>query len=194
MFVLLAPEASAAVVIRRGPSQWWRVTLWDTRTDRFEGGQRWPYGRWATREEDTGFSLTIAPSWSQPPGPVLGPGISAARGSALLAKWLARSHRARSQEEILRLAKVVWRFDSRTRGAHTRRGHDVLRGVPSPSFEAPLSLHAISARRRAGRIVRSALGRLGSAGSSGCDSGWPCFGGDVRERSQAPVAPTGCDE
>jgi len=44
MFVLLAPEASAAVVIRRGPSQWWRVTLWDTRIDQFEGGQ-WFRGR-----------------------------------------------------------------------------------------------------------------------------------------------------
>src|SRR5690349_21524127 len=75
-------------------------------------------------------------AWSAPRGGILfsEKRRSAARGSALLAKWLARSDRARRHEEILRLAKVVWRFDSRTRGAQTRLGHDVLRGVPSLSF------------------------------------------------------------
>jgi hypothetical protein len=40
MCVLLAREAGIGVIIRRGPTDWWRVTLWDTRRDRFEGGQR----------------------------------------------------------------------------------------------------------------------------------------------------------
>jgi hypothetical protein len=44
MFVLLARNAAIGVILRRGPSKWWRVTLWDTRRDRFEGGQ-WFRGR-----------------------------------------------------------------------------------------------------------------------------------------------------
>jgi hypothetical protein len=44
MFVLLARQASVGVILRRGPTEWWRVTLWDTRRDRFEGGQ-WFRGR-----------------------------------------------------------------------------------------------------------------------------------------------------
>jgi hypothetical protein len=44
MFVLLAREADVGVILRRGPSAWWRVTLWDTKHDRFEGGQ-WFRGR-----------------------------------------------------------------------------------------------------------------------------------------------------
>jgi len=39
MFVLLAREANVGVILRRGPAQWWRLTLWDTQQDRFEGGQ-----------------------------------------------------------------------------------------------------------------------------------------------------------
>jgi hypothetical protein len=44
MFILLARQASVGVVIRRGPTEWWRVTRWDTLRDRFEGGQ-WFRGR-----------------------------------------------------------------------------------------------------------------------------------------------------
>jgi hypothetical protein len=44
MFVLLAKQAHVGVILRRGPTQWWRVTLWDTKRDRFEGGQ-WFRGR-----------------------------------------------------------------------------------------------------------------------------------------------------
>ena len=44
MFVLLARKAAIGVIIRRGPTESWRVTLWDTRQDRFEGGQ-WFRGR-----------------------------------------------------------------------------------------------------------------------------------------------------
>ena len=44
MFVLLAKYAHVGVILRRGPTQWWRVTLWDTKRDRFEGGQ-WFRGR-----------------------------------------------------------------------------------------------------------------------------------------------------
>jgi hypothetical protein len=43
MFVLPARVASVAVILRRGPGKWWRVTLWDTRRDRFEPGQ-WFWG------------------------------------------------------------------------------------------------------------------------------------------------------
>jgi hypothetical protein len=39
MFVHLARKAHVGVILRRGPTQWWRVTLWDTRRDTFEGGQ-----------------------------------------------------------------------------------------------------------------------------------------------------------
>ena len=38
-FVLLARQAPVGVVIRRGPSKWWHLTLWDTRHDRFTSGQ-----------------------------------------------------------------------------------------------------------------------------------------------------------
>lgn len=44
MFVLPASRADLAVILRRGPTDWWRLTLWDTKTDRFEHGQ-WFHGR-----------------------------------------------------------------------------------------------------------------------------------------------------
>jgi hypothetical protein len=44
MFVLLAPQANIGVILRRGPTEWWRVTLWDTKRDRFDGGH-WFRGR-----------------------------------------------------------------------------------------------------------------------------------------------------
>jgi hypothetical protein len=44
MFILLARHASVGVIIRRGPTEWWRITRWDTLRDRFEGGQ-WFRGR-----------------------------------------------------------------------------------------------------------------------------------------------------
>jgi len=39
MFVLLARKANVGVILRRGPTEWWHVTLWDTRQDRFQSGQ-----------------------------------------------------------------------------------------------------------------------------------------------------------
>lgn len=44
MCVLLARQANVGVILRRGPTQWWRVTLWNTKRDTFEGGQ-WFRGR-----------------------------------------------------------------------------------------------------------------------------------------------------
>ncbi len=44
MFVLLAREASVGVILRRGPTNWFHVTLWNTRTDKFQSGQ-WFHGR-----------------------------------------------------------------------------------------------------------------------------------------------------
>ncbi|MEF2277968.1 hypothetical protein V3W47_06615 [Deinococcus sp. YIM 134068] len=44
IWVLLASEASTAVVFRRGPSRWTRLYLWDTRTDTFIPGS-WFTGR-----------------------------------------------------------------------------------------------------------------------------------------------------
>jgi len=38
-FVLLARQAQLGVVMRRGPSRWWHLTLWNTRQDRFSSGQ-----------------------------------------------------------------------------------------------------------------------------------------------------------
>jgi|SRR5579871_334470 len=38
-FVLLARKASVGVIIRRGPTKWWHLTLWDTKRDRFTSGQ-----------------------------------------------------------------------------------------------------------------------------------------------------------
>jgi hypothetical protein len=37
--VLLARRADIGVILRRGPTNWWRVTLWNTKKDTFEGGQ-----------------------------------------------------------------------------------------------------------------------------------------------------------
>jgi hypothetical protein len=39
MCVLLARHASVGIILRRGPTQWWHVTLWNTKSDTFEGGQ-----------------------------------------------------------------------------------------------------------------------------------------------------------
>ncbi|HVO42211.1 MAG TPA: hypothetical protein VMT34_06300 [Aggregatilineales bacterium] len=44
LFVILAREASKAVIFRRGPSRWRQLILWDTRTDTFVYGQ-WFRGR-----------------------------------------------------------------------------------------------------------------------------------------------------
>lgn len=44
LFVYLAREAPLAVVLRRGPSAWARLSLWHTDTDTFEHGQ-WFAGR-----------------------------------------------------------------------------------------------------------------------------------------------------
>jgi hypothetical protein len=44
MFVILAREADSAVILRRGPTDWWRLTLWNTKRDTFEHGQ-WFRGR-----------------------------------------------------------------------------------------------------------------------------------------------------
>jgi hypothetical protein len=44
MLVLLAREANVGVIIRRGPTKWWRLTLWDTWLDRFTAGQ-WFHGQ-----------------------------------------------------------------------------------------------------------------------------------------------------
>lgn len=37
--MLLARTAPVGVVLRKGPSRWWHLTLWDTRRDRFTSGQ-----------------------------------------------------------------------------------------------------------------------------------------------------------
>lgn len=42
-FVLLARKAPVGVLMRRGPSEWWHLTLWNTQTDHFKGGQ-WFHG------------------------------------------------------------------------------------------------------------------------------------------------------
>jgi hypothetical protein len=42
--VFLAREASLGVVLRYGPADWWRLTLWNTENDVFEDGQ-WFRGR-----------------------------------------------------------------------------------------------------------------------------------------------------
>ena len=39
MFVLMAKQASVGVILRRGPTRWWHVTLWDTAQDNFDSGQ-----------------------------------------------------------------------------------------------------------------------------------------------------------
>jgi hypothetical protein len=43
-FVLLAREANVGVILRRGPTKRFGLTLWNTEHDRFEGGQ-WFHGR-----------------------------------------------------------------------------------------------------------------------------------------------------
>ncbi|BDC48089.1 hypothetical protein F183_A04050 [Bryobacterales bacterium F-183] len=43
LHVILARHAPVGVVIRRGPTKRWRLTLWDTQQDRFTGGQ-WFHG------------------------------------------------------------------------------------------------------------------------------------------------------
>src|SRR5262245_50581242 len=39
MFVILARAANLGVILRRGPTEWWRVNLWNTKRDTFEPGQ-----------------------------------------------------------------------------------------------------------------------------------------------------------
>jgi hypothetical protein len=51
LFVYLARQAPRAVVLRRGPTDWARLSVWDTETDRFEHGQ-WMRGRVYERRSD----------------------------------------------------------------------------------------------------------------------------------------------
>lgn len=51
LFVYLAREAPVAVVLRRGPGAWARLSLWHTDTDTFEHGQ-WFGGRIYERRSD----------------------------------------------------------------------------------------------------------------------------------------------
>jgi hypothetical protein len=51
LFVYLARSAPAAVVLRRGPTGWARLSVWDTSSDRFEHGQ-WLHGRVYERRSD----------------------------------------------------------------------------------------------------------------------------------------------
>ena len=51
LFVYLAREAPVAVVLRRGPTDWARLSLWRTDTDTFEHGQ-WFHGRIYERRSD----------------------------------------------------------------------------------------------------------------------------------------------
>ena len=51
LFVYLARTRPLAVVLRRGPSDWARLSLWHTDTDEFEHGQ-WIKGRVYERRSD----------------------------------------------------------------------------------------------------------------------------------------------
>lgn len=51
LFVFLARQSPVAVVLRRGPSDWVRLTRWDTSTDRLEHGQ-WMRARVYERRSD----------------------------------------------------------------------------------------------------------------------------------------------
>ena len=51
LFVYLASDAPLAAVLRRGPSDWARLSLWHTGTDAFEHGQ-WMRGRVYERRSD----------------------------------------------------------------------------------------------------------------------------------------------
>jgi hypothetical protein len=51
LFVFLARNAPVGVVLRRGPSDWARLSLWNTNTDRIEHGQ-WIKGRIYERRSD----------------------------------------------------------------------------------------------------------------------------------------------
>ena len=51
LFVYFAREAPVGVVLRRGPSDWVRLSLWHTDTDTFEHGQ-WMKGRVYERRSD----------------------------------------------------------------------------------------------------------------------------------------------
>src|SRR5688572_26792862 len=51
LFVYMARQAPRAVVLRRGPTDWARLSVWDTETDRFEHGQ-WMKGRVYERRSD----------------------------------------------------------------------------------------------------------------------------------------------
>jgi hypothetical protein len=61
LFVYLAREAPVAVVLRRGPSDWARLSVWHTDADTFEHGQ-WIKGRVYERRSDVSAdgSLFIA--------------------------------------------------------------------------------------------------------------------------------------
>src|SRR5215468_3926067 len=58
LFVYLAREAPLAVVLRRGPSDWARLSLWHTDTDVIEHGQ-WLKGRVYERRSDISADGTL---------------------------------------------------------------------------------------------------------------------------------------
>src|SRR5215831_4419387 len=69
LFVILAREASKAVIFRRGPSRWTQLILWDTQHDTFVYGQ-WFKGRIYERRcdlsPDGSKLIYFAAKWRKP--------------------------------------------------------------------------------------------------------------------------------
>jgi hypothetical protein len=68
LFVYLARRAPLAVVLRRGPTDWARLSVWHTDTDRFEHGQ-WIKGRVYERRSDLSADGLLFAAFVRQSGP-----------------------------------------------------------------------------------------------------------------------------
>ena len=93
LFVYLARQAPIGVVLRRGPSDWARLSVWHTDSDIFEHGQ-WIRGRVYERRSDLSadgslFTAFVRQSGSQPAEPTADSWVAISRPPffAALAVW-----------------------------------------------------------------------------------------------------------
>lgn len=86
--VFLAQEAPLGVVLRRGPSDWFRLSLWHTDTDTFEHGQ-WFRGRVYDRRSDLSPDGRLFVSFAGKPGG--GRSMAAPAGETAADTWIAVS-------------------------------------------------------------------------------------------------------
>lgn len=191
LFVIMAAKAPVAVVIRRGPAAWTRLTLWQTQQDQFTPGT-WFHGRIFADKCDLSpdgelflyaayqgsrFRTTYSDSWTA---------ISRPPWLHALALWpmgttYGGGGRFRGNRQ------VVLRGATKTHKDHPLQGVAVVQGdAPYQRSTGEVEGAQWSGRDQQNRLVFAAHGCL-FARMGGCDTLLADFGAE-RPDSQPPPA------